>query len=67
MPSERFLAIPDGDASSAVEAGNQEKAILVNQVLDLIRNEFEDRTWQAFWQATVEVPADPAWLPNRWK
>ena len=51
---ERFLAIPDGDASSAVEAGNPERAILVAQVLDLIRSEFEDRTWQAFWQTAVE-------------
>ena len=51
---ERFLAIPDCDASSAVEVGNQERAILVAQVLDLIRSEFEDRTWQAFWQVAVE-------------
>ena len=51
---ERFLAIPDGDASSVPEASDQEKAILVNQTLDLIRPEFEDRTWQAFWRATVE-------------
>ena len=35
---ERFLAIPDCDASSIPEAGDQEKAILVNQALDLIRN-----------------------------
>jgi RNA polymerase sigma-70 factor (ECF subfamily) len=56
---ERFLAIPDSDASSAAEAGNPEKAILVNRALDLIRNEFEDRTWQAFWRATVECqPSD---------
>jgi RNA polymerase sigma-70 factor, ECF subfamily len=56
---ERLLAIPDGDASSAAETGNQEKAILANRVLDLIRNEFEDRTWQAFWRVTVErQPSD---------
>ena len=51
---ERFLAIPDSDASSVPEASDQEKAIIVNQTLDLIRPEFEDRTWQAFWRATVE-------------
>jgi RNA polymerase sigma-70 factor (ECF subfamily) len=52
---ERFLAIPDSDASSSVpEASDQEKAIIVNRALDLIRPEFEDRTWQAFWRATVE-------------
>jgi RNA polymerase sigma-70 factor (ECF subfamily) len=51
---ERFLAIPDSDASSVPEASGQEKAILVNETLALIRPEFEDRTWQAFWRATVE-------------
>ena len=51
---ERFLAIPDNDASSVPEAGDQEKAIIVNETLDLIRPEFEDRTWQAFWRSTVE-------------
>jgi RNA polymerase sigma-70 factor (ECF subfamily) len=51
---DRLLAIPDNDASSVPEASGQEKAILVNQTLDLIRPEFEDRTWQAFWRATAE-------------
>ena len=41
-------------SSSVSEASDQEKAIIVNQTLDLIRPEFEDRTWQAFWRATVE-------------
>ena len=51
---ERFLAVPDGDAGSAVESGNQERSILLAQVLDLIRPEFEDRTWRAFWQTAIE-------------
>ena len=52
---EQFLAIPDSDASSSVpESSDQEKAIIVKRSLDLIRPEFEDRTWQAFWRATVE-------------
>ena len=51
---ERFLAVPDNDVSSVSESNDQEKAIIVNQTLDLIRPEFEDRTWQAFWRATVE-------------
>jgi RNA polymerase sigma-70 factor (ECF subfamily) len=51
---ERFLAIPNGDPSSVPEASDQEKALIVNKTLDLIRPEFEDRTWQAFWRATVE-------------
>jgi RNA polymerase sigma-70 factor (ECF subfamily) len=51
---EWFLGIPDGDASSVPEASDPETAIIVNRTLDLIRMEFEDRTWQAFWRATVE-------------
>lgn len=49
-----LLAIPDGDASTIPEASDWEKAILVRGTLDSIRNEFEDRTWQAFWRLTVE-------------
>ncbi len=51
---ERLLAIPDHDPSSALEATDREKAIVVNRTLELIRAEFEDRTWQAFWRTTVE-------------
>ena len=51
---ERFLEIPDGDSAGACQASDLEKAILVNKTLDLIRPEFEERTWQAFWRATVE-------------
>lgn len=51
---ERLLAFPDGDASSIPEASDQERAVMVNAILDLIRPEFEQRTWQAFWRTTVE-------------
>jgi RNA polymerase sigma-70 factor (ECF subfamily) len=51
---QRFLEIPDGDSASACQASDLEKAILVNKTLALIRPEFEERTWQAFWRATVE-------------
>jgi len=54
---ERLLAIPDGDASSVPEASDQETAIIVKKTLDLIRPEFEERTWQAFWRAAVEGQA----------
>jgi RNA polymerase sigma-70 factor (ECF subfamily) len=51
---ERFSEIPDGDSASASEVSDQETAIIVNKTLDLIRPEFEERTWQAFWRAAVE-------------
>jgi RNA polymerase sigma-70 factor, ECF subfamily len=51
---EDFLAIPDSDPGSLLEAGDQEDAMLVSGALESIRNEFEDRTWQAFWRTTVD-------------
>ena len=51
---ERFSEIPDGEPSSAREASDQETAVVVNKALSLIRSEFEERTWQAFWRAAVE-------------
>ncbi len=49
-----FLAIPDSDLSSAADSSDSENAILVKGALESIRNEFEDRTWRAFWRATVD-------------
>ena len=51
---DRILAIPDGDSAGVPEASDPEMAIIVNKTLDLIRPEFENRTWQAFWRAAVE-------------
>jgi RNA polymerase sigma-70 factor (ECF subfamily) len=51
----RFAGLPedpsrDDDSvhDDVVERG------LIRRVLELIRNEFEDRTWQAFWLTTVD-------------
>jgi RNA polymerase sigma-70 factor, ECF subfamily len=51
---QRLMAIPDEISGSLPEATDREKAIVVRQTLELIRVEFEDRTWQAFWRTTVE-------------
>jgi RNA polymerase sigma-70 factor (ECF subfamily) len=56
----RLLDLPE--QGSAEEADPTEMTSLVHRALDLIRPEFEDRTWQAFWRATVEghAPKDIA-------
>jgi RNA polymerase sigma-70 factor (ECF subfamily) len=43
---------PDEDDSDVAERRAERR--LFGLVLDQIRNEFEDRTWQAFWLTTVE-------------
>jgi RNA polymerase sigma-70 factor, ECF subfamily len=58
-----FAAVPD---SSPPEGGssseNKSDRLLLGRVLDLIRNEFEDRTWRAFWKTAVDgrSPAEVA-------
>ncbi len=49
---------PEGSSSSEERSDR----LLLGHVLDLIRNEFEDRTWQAFWRTAVDgrSPADVA-------
>jgi RNA polymerase sigma-70 factor (ECF subfamily) len=51
---EYILAIPDGDGSSVPEVSDEEIAIIVRKTLDLIRPEFEERRWQAFWRSVVD-------------
>jgi RNA polymerase sigma-70 factor (ECF subfamily) len=47
---------PDDPAEEEAECG------LFHRALDLIRGEFEERTWQAFWRTAVEgrAPKDVA-------
>jgi RNA polymerase sigma-70 factor (ECF subfamily) len=50
--------LPEGSGSSE---GRSDRLFL-GRVLDVIRNEFEDRTWQAFWRTAVDgrSPAEVA-------
>jgi RNA polymerase sigma-70 factor (ECF subfamily) len=43
-------------------AGGEENRAVLRRALELVRSEFEEATWQAFWRATVEdhAPADVA-------
>jgi len=54
------VADPLDDQEEAADA-DQQRALL-RRALHLLRDEFEDRTWQAFWRITVEgqAPADVA-------
>lgn len=58
---EQFKHLPaDEDAS---EAGDPtERTLLFRQAMEIIRLEFEERSWQAFWRTAVEgqPPADVA-------
>jgi RNA polymerase sigma-70 factor (ECF subfamily) len=54
-PAEEPPALPDAPDEA-------DAAALYQRALDLIRPEFEERTWQAFWRTAVggQVPADVA-------
>jgi RNA polymerase sigma-70 factor (ECF subfamily) len=49
---ERLQALPEAGVSAAEEA--DEVRGLYRRALDLIRGEFEERTWLAFWYSAVE-------------
>ena len=68
---QRFAELPaavSGDSSASAQAstsaarGFSEMGPVLRRALDQIRAEFEDRTWLAFWQSTVDgrTPADVA-------
>jgi RNA polymerase sigma-70 factor (ECF subfamily) len=46
--------IAEVSACSADVSNVETDAGLLHRALDLLRNEFEPRTWQAFWRATVD-------------
>lgn len=50
----RFANLPatEGPEDDSADAGPEHS--LLRRALDLIRSEFEDRTWQAFWLTAVE-------------
>jgi len=65
--AEQFQQIPDAlpDATSSEDHGG-----LMHRALELVRPEFEDRTWEAFWrttaggQSTPDVAADLGLTPG---
>lgn len=57
--------LPDPNADASLDgcsaASNEIRGVL-HRAIGLIRNEFEENTWQAFWMTTVDerIPADVA-------
>jgi RNA polymerase sigma-70 factor, ECF subfamily len=52
---ERFSQLPEpGPAEDELEAHDKIEQELFVRALELIRSEFEPRTWSAFWQTVVE-------------
>ena len=54
--------LPETPPSTTSESGVIELSGIHRRALELVRNDFEERTWQAFWRAAVEgdTPADVA-------
>jgi RNA polymerase sigma-70 factor (ECF subfamily) len=51
----RLSSLPaDGPADDEDSPDETAERLLLSRGLDLIRNEFEDRTWKAFWGTTVD-------------
>jgi RNA polymerase sigma-70 factor (ECF subfamily) len=55
----RLAQFPDPDLAEEEDRGKDDDADwgLFHRALNLIRNEFEERTWQAFWRTAVEGQA----------
>jgi RNA polymerase sigma-70 factor (ECF subfamily) len=50
----QFQEIPGPWATPSADDPTQEDRVLSHRALVLLRSEFEDRTWQAFWRLAVE-------------
>jgi RNA polymerase sigma-70 factor (ECF subfamily) len=51
---QRLQDIPDVEPESWSREGDCSRAALVRRATELIRDDFEPRTWQAFWRLAVE-------------
>lgn len=50
----RMLEVPAPEESDQEEVDPQEQSIFYNQALELIKDEFKEQTWQAFWGVVVD-------------
>jgi RNA polymerase sigma-70 factor (ECF subfamily) len=51
---ERFQEVPQPSVPSSAADDAQEERLLAHGALDVVRAEFEDRTWQAFWRVAAD-------------
>jgi RNA polymerase sigma-70 factor (ECF subfamily) len=49
----RLLELEDFQDTDSDNSDSHERRLLVEQALHLIRDQFEERTWQAFWRTAV--------------
>ena len=54
---QRLAEVPEPTEESSGVTDPNETANLFHRTLDLVRGEFEERTWRAFWRATVDGDA----------
>jgi RNA polymerase sigma-70 factor (ECF subfamily) len=51
---QRLCQVPESSTAPVSEKPEEIRSLVTRLGLDLVRAEFEDRTWQAFWQVAVE-------------
>jgi len=51
-----FDELPDplGDSSSSFAGQDESEQLLLHRALEMIRDDFQDSTWSAFWRMTIE-------------
>lgn len=59
---ERIQELPQEPPGATSESGRIELSNVRSRAMELVRNDFEEKTWNAFWRSAVEgdVPADVA-------
>ena len=50
----RMADVPDQDASESIQEDRKTRSILFHSALELIRQEFSERTWLAFWRVVID-------------
>jgi RNA polymerase sigma-70 factor (ECF subfamily) len=59
---ERIHELPQRPPEATTESGSIELSNVRRRAMELVKNDFEERTWKAFWRSAVEgdAPADVA-------